>query len=362
MPTQQRIALEQLLTHVAEYGASDLHMAVGNVPVLRLDGKLVAMTDEEMITPDAMQAMLEHLLTPEQQAQLEKERNAIFTYALGDKARFKINVFYQKGYPSASLRVIPPRTRTLSELGLPSLLERFTKLTKGLVIVSGPFGSGRSSTLAALVDTINQTRAEYILTVEKPIEHLFVNEKSIIEQREVGKDTPSFEAALDNSMQEDVNVIMLSELESPAVIAAALRAAQSGRLVLASMNTDSAVRTVEKIITSFPAEEQEQVRTQLSGLLEGIVSQRLLPRVGGGTIVVAEVLTVTQPVRSVIRDGAIYQIDTLLQTSREEGMMPLDRALADRVKAGEINLEDAVLHAKDAASLKRILRPGAPIA
>lgn len=352
----QHIAVERLLTRVAEYHASDLHLTVGTTPVLRLDGKLVSLTDEEVVTPERVEAILDDLLTDQQRQQLEKERDIVFIYTLGDKARFKVNVFYQKGYASASLRFIDGQIRSVAELGLPAMVERLAQLTKGLLIVSGPFGSGRSSTLAALVDAINRTRSEYILTIEQPIERLFVNNKSVIEQREVGRDTLSFLDALTNSIQEDVNVVMLSEIDSPEVLRGALNVAQAGRLVLFSMNAESTVRTVEKIITSFPQEEQESIRIMLSEVLQGIVCQRILPKVGGGTVPIVEVLTVTAPIRKVIRDGALFQITTILQTSREEGMMPLDRALADRVKSGEVAVEDAQMQANDQNAFKVMLK------
>ncbi len=357
MAPGQQLTLDRLLTRVAEYRASDLHLTVGMPPVLRVDGRLVTLTDEATVTPDLMGAFLEQLLADDQRAALERDHSIVFTYALGNKARFKANIFYQRGYPSASLRYIPSQTRTIRELGLPPIIEQFARLPKGLVIISGTFGSGRSATLAALVDLVNRERAEHILTIERPIEYLFINAKSVVEQREVGHDTGSFENALDNSFQEDVNVVMLSELESPSVTSVALKVAESGRLVLSTMNTDSAVRTIEKIITSFAHSEQEQARIQLSEVLQGVVAQRLLPRNGGGSVVAAEVLTVTPAIRSVIRDGVIYQINTILQTSREEGMIPLDRALAEKVRSGEILIDEALAHANDRNSLKLMLRP-----
>lgn len=357
MAPGQQLTLERLLTRVAEYRASDLHLTVAMPPVLRVDGRLVTLADEATVTPDLMNTFLEQLLTDDQRAALERDHSIVFTYALGNKARFKANIFYQRGYPSASLRYIASQIRTVRELGLPPIIEQFARMPKGLVIISGTFGSGRSATLAALVDLINRERAEHILTIERPIEHLFINAKSVVEQREVGHDTGSFENALENSFQEDVNVVMLSELEGPSVTGVALKVAESGRLVLSTMNTDSAVRTVEKIITSFPRGEQDQARIQLAEVLQGVVAQRLLPRNGGGSVVAAEVLTVTPAIRSVIRDGVIYQINTILQTSREEGMVPLDRALAEKVRSGEILIDEALAHANDRNGLKLLLRP-----
>lgn len=349
--------IERILTRVAEYKASDLHLTVGTPPVLRVDGKLVTLTDEDVITPEFMEGALEQLMNEEQRAALATDRGVLFTFDFGNKARFKVNVFYQRGYPSASLRYIPADIKSIPELGLPPVIENFARFKKGLVIVSGSFGSGRTATLAALLNTINRERAEHIVTIENPIEYLFVNTKSVIEQREVGHDAPSFARALENIYQEDVNVVLISELETPAVIEQALKVAESGRLVLTSMSTETSVQTVEKIISSFPIGQQEQVRLLLSETLQGIVAQRMLPRIGGGSIVIAEVLAVTQAIRSVIRDGAIYQIQTILQTSREEGMVAFDRALADRVKTGEVLEDEAIKYANDRATFKLMLRP-----
>ena len=357
MALGQQINVERILTRVAEYKASDLHLTVGTPPVLRVDGKLITLTDEEVITPEFMDSVLEQVMNEEQRAVLEKERGVLFTFDFSNKARFKINIFYQRGYPSASLRYIPAEIKSIPELGLPPVVETFARFKKGLVIVSGSFGSGRTATLAALVNTINKERAEHVVTIENPIEYLFFNNKSIIEQREVGHDAPSFTRALLNIYQEDVNVVVISELETPEVIEQALKVAESGRLVLTSMSTENAVQTVEKILSSFAIEQQEQIRIQLSETLQGIVAQRLLPRIGGGTVAVAEVLTVTPAIRSVIRDGAIYQIQTILQTSREEGMIALDRALADRVKTGEGLEDEALKHASDRNTVKLMLRP-----
>jgi twitching motility protein PilT len=357
MALGQQINVERILTRVAEYKASDLHLTVGSPPVLRVDGKLVTLSDEDVITPEFMDSIIEQITNEEQRAVLERERGVLFTFDFGNKARFKVNVFYQRGFPSASLRYIPAETKSTQELGLPPVVETFAKCKKGLVIISGSFGSGRTATLAALVNSINRDRAEHIVTIENPVEYQFVNNKSIIEQREVGHDVPSFDLALKNLYQEDVNVVMISDLETPVVIEQALKVAESGRLVLTSMNTETSLQTVEKIVSSFPPDEQEQIRVLLSETLQGIVAQRLLPRIGGGTVVIAEVLTVTPAIRSVIRDGAIYQIQTILQTSREEGMVAFDRALADRVKTGEVLEDEAMKYAIDQNTFKLMLRP-----
>lgn len=357
MALGQQMTIERLLSRVPEYAASDLHLTVGMNPVLRLDGKLVPMQDEAVVTPDLMKDTIEQLFTEEQRTALEKEKSLMTTYDLGNKARFKVNVFFQKGYPSISLHYITPTIQTIQELGLPPIVERFARFNDGLILVSGPFGSGRSSTLASLLETINREREAHILTIEKPIERLFVNQKSIIEQREVGRDTPTFEQGLSDSLQEDVDVIVISELDSPEVMEMAVKVAGSGRLVLTTLSTSSAVGAIEKILTSFPPEKQEQIRSGLSETLQGVVAQLLLPRVNGGRIIVSEVLSVTPAIRSVIRDGSFFQIQTILQTSREEGMIPLDRALAEQVKAGTLSVDDALLHAVDPKALKMMVQP-----
>ena len=348
--------MERLLSKVPEYGASDVHLTIGMAPIVRQDGKLSSLADEPVVTPDIMEAVLEQLFTPVQRAALERDKSIMTTYDLAKKARFKVNAFFQKGYPSVSLHYILPTVQTIGDLGLPPTIERFAHFRNGLVLICGPFGSGRSSTLAALVELINRERAAHILTIERPIEHLFVNAKSVIEQREVGKDVPSFEQGLADSLQEDVDVIMLSELESAQAIATAIKAAASGRLILSTLSTSSTVGAIEKILASFPPGEQEQVRTELSGTLQGVIAQILLPRTGGGRIAVAEVLTVNAPIRSIIRDGDVIQIQTILQTSREEGMIPLDRALADQVKAGTVSMDDAMQHASDSRALQTMLQ------
>lgn len=356
MAPGQAIIIERLLSKVPEYGASDVHLTVGMTPILRRDGKLSSLADEPVVTPDLMDAVLEQLFTPDQRAALGRDKSLMTTYDLAGKARYKVNAFYQKGYPSVSLHYILPAVQTIGDLGLPPMVERFAQFSNGLVLICGPFGSGRSSTLAALVDLINRERAAHILTIERPIEHLFVNAKSVIEQREVGTDVPSFEQGLADSLQEDVDVIMLSELESSQAIATAIKAAASGRLILSTLSTNSTVGAIEKILASFPPGEQEQVRTELSGTLQGVIAQVLLPRTGGGRIAVAEVLTVNAPIRSIIRDGDVIQIQTILQTSREEGMIPLDRALADQVRAGTVSMDDALQRASDATTLQAMLQ------
>ncbi len=356
MQSGTSIILQRILTAAAEYRASDLHFTVGNPPILRVDGKLVVLEQEQVVTPDFMQTVAEMLLTPEQRATLDKEREIVVAYTFDNRIRFKVSVFFQRGYLAASLRLISSEIKSFKDLGLPPVVQRFAQLTKGLVMVTGPFGSGRTATVAAIVNEINRTRNAHIITIEKPIENLYVNDRSFIEQREVGRDTKSFRQALETASREDVDVIVVSEMEEPEVVEAVLTAAESSRLIISTMNTDSVMKTIETIVTNAPSEYEVKIRTQLAGTLQGVVSQRLLTRAGGGRILVAEVMIPSPAIRAVIRDGALYQLQNILQTSREEGTISLDRGLANLVKSGDIILDDALTVAVDPSNLKALVR------
>jgi twitching motility protein PilT len=356
VPSADTISIKKILAAASEYGASDIHLVPGNPPVFRIDGKLVPIETEAIVTPDFMSALVELMLTPEQQAQLEHDKELISATSLENKSRFKVSFFHEKGMLAASIRSIANQLKTIRELGLPPIVEQFASVTKGLVVVTGPFGAGRTATAGAILNEVNRRRAAHIVTIEQPIEYLYVNELSIIEQREVGRDTNSFEQALLTASREDVDVIMVSEMGEPKVIRAVMSVAESNRFILSTMNTDSVVKTVEKIVEAFPVEDEAQARRLLAENLQGIVSQRLLPRVGGGRIVVAEIMAPTDSVRAVIRDGQLFQLTTILQTSREEGMISLDRSLDELVRTGEIALNDAMAFAVDRRNLSLMLR------
>ncbi len=357
MPTtNETIIIDRILTTAAEYKASDCHLVAGNPPILRVDGKLVALQGEAIITPDFLDRLAETLLDDVQRKTLADQKEVVISTTWGNRARYKVSFIHQRGAVAASLRFIPATMKTIEELGLPKVVAELINVQTGLVLITGPFGSGRTATAAALLNAINQSRAAHIVTVEKPIEYLFVNNQSIIEQREVGRDTTSFKQALETASREDVDVIFVSEMESPDVIDAVLSAAESSRLVISTMSTDSITRTLEKIITSFPEDQTQRIRVQLASTIQAVVSQRLLPRVGGGRIAVAEVLMPTPPIRAVIRDGALYQLTNILQTSRDAGMISLDRALAELVKTGEILIDDALAHAVDRSNVKALTR------
>jgi len=354
--TSSRLNFNRILSTLAEYKASDLHLTIGNPPILRVDTKLVPLENESMVTPDFIETVVSTVLNEEQKKVLEKDKEIVLAYSLEDRARFRVNIFYQKGYPSVSLHYIGDKIKNLKELGLPPVVEQFVNIKRGLVLVTGPFGSGKTTTLVSMINTINNNRSDYILTIENPIEYLFVNNKSVIEQREVGRDTPSLADGLRTVTQEDVDVVMLSDLPDAEVIKEVLNIADSGRVVFASYNADSVVKAIEKMINCFPPNEQKQIKSFLSDNLEGAVCQRLLPRVGGGRIVVAEVLIPTEPVRNVIKEGVLYQINNIIQTSREEGMISLDKSLAELVKTGEILIEEALACAQDPQSLRTMTR------
>jgi len=274
--------LNDLLLAAAQQNASDLHLGVGRYPTLRIDGNLVPLEQELVLTPEATQDLIFGLLTPEQKEIFLKEKELDFAYSFEDKARFRVNVYYQRGYVAAALRLIPSQIKTVEELNLPPQLHDFAKLSQGFVLVVGPAGHGKSTTLAAMLDEINHNRNEHIITVEDPIEYIFTQDKCIVSQREVRIDTSDFHRALKSILRQDPDVMMIGEMRDPESIATALTAAETGHLVFSTLHTNSASQTIDRIIDSFPAEQQGQISSQLAATLVGIVSERLIPRVKGG--------------------------------------------------------------------------------
>lgn len=352
MGVTDNISLNRILTNAAGWHASDVHFVVGSQPTVRVDGKLVTLTDEQIVTADFLQTVVKNFLNEAQRNQLVAQKEIVAAYSVNSQLRFKIMVVYQRGSLSVAIHFIPTVIRSLAELGLPAAVNRFVNLSKGLVFVTGPYGSGRTTTMNALVNEINSQRAANVVTIESPIEYLFVNNKSTIEQREVGRDALSCEQAIVAACREDVDVIVVAEVSDASVIAAMLEAAEAGRLVISTMSTDSILSTIEKVINSFPTGDVLKIRTQLASVLAGIISQRLLPRIGGGQVAVSEVMIPTPPVRAVIRDGALAQMTNVLQTNREPGLMSFDRALTQLVQQGVISFEDALLHAQDPSAMK----------
>lgn len=341
---------------VAQQGASDLHLSVGRPPVVRIDGKLFPVTGEGKISEQAMISIAETILNEEQRKKLDKERQVDFSVDLGTKARFRANVYYQKGFISAAFRMIPTKIRTLEELNIPPLLYDLTKQSQGFVLVTGPCGHGKSTTLAALIDNINHSRQDHIITIEDPIEYLFEPDMCIIDQREVFQDAASFHTALRAVFREDADVVMVGEMRDVETISTAITAAETGHLIFATLHTNDAAQTIDRIVDVFPAHQQNQIRLQLAQTLLGIVSQRLVNRVDGGRVPAIEILYNNNAVANLIREGKTHQIDLVIQTSRERGMIPLNHSLADLVKRGIISLEEAETYSTNKDELKILMR------
>ena len=348
--------LEDLLMTVIKQNASDLHFSVARRPTLRIDGELVPLSQKPILTPDATKKLVDSLLTKEQAEKLEREREVDFSYSFKDKGRFRINVFYQRNFLGAALRLIPAEIRTVEQLRLPPIIHQFTRYNQGFFLVVGPSGHGKSTTLAALVDEINHKRNDHIITIEDPIEYLFLQDRCIVDQREVGSDTLSFHRALRAVLRQDPDVIMVGELRDPETMSTAITAAETGHLVFASLHTNNASQTIDRIIDSFPSGQQNQIRTQLSATLLGVFSQRLIPRIEGGRIPVGELLIANAAVRNLIRENKSHQIDLVIETSAEEGMISLNRALVEMVKQREISLEQAELYSLNPAEMRMILQ------
>ena len=331
----------EMLGLVVQMDASDLHLLSDVTPMLRIHGQLVPVPDASPVPADQMEGYLAELLSPEQRELLHVNKETDFSYQLGEFGRFRINLYFEKGKLAGAFRLIPTRIKTIEELGLPSIVRDFTTLKQGLVLVTGPTGHGKSSTIAAILDEINRTRAEHILTIEDPIEFIYGSGQSIVSQRELHADTHAWEIALRSALREDPNVVLVGEMRDFETIAAALTVAETGHLVFATLHTNSASQTIDRVIDVFPAAQQAQVRSQLSLVLQAVFSQRLVPSTSGGRAVVAEVLIATPAVRNLVREGKTFQLDNVIQTSAEFGMMTLEASLSARVAEGLITPETA---------------------
>lgn len=347
--------LESLMNLAAKENASDLHFAVGRRPTLRIDGRLTFLTKEEVFTKEIVEGMVYSLVPEGRHEQFLKDRELDFSYALSDKARFRVNVYFQRGNMAAALRLIPFKIKTVEELNLPPVLHDFARPSQGFFLVVGPAGHGKSTTVAALVDEINHKKTNHIITVEDPIEYVFSQDRCIIDQREVASDTPTFHRALRSVLRQDPDVIMIGEMRDPETIQTAITAAETGHLVFSTLHTNSASQTLDRIIDSFPAAQQNQIKSQLAATLVGIVSQRLIPRLSGGRIPSCEVMITNSAIRNLIRENKIYQIDLVIETSIQEKMISLNRSLANLVRQGEISLESAQMYALNPAELASLL-------
>ncbi|MFA6295647.1 MAG: PilT/PilU family type 4a pilus ATPase [Candidatus Paceibacterota bacterium] len=346
--------IEDIVSLILKEGASDLHLSVGRTPFIRASGNLVPLIKKPLITEKDMEGYLNVFLTPVNKEILETSKNVDFSYSLVN-ARFRGNVYYRQGIKSVALRLIPKVIRTLSELNLPPILETFTRKNQGFFLVVGPIGQGKTTTLATLIEMINQTRTEHIMTIEDPIEYLFESKNSIIDQREVRVDTPSFSEALTAMFREDIDVCMVGEMRETNTIATAVTAAETGHLIFSTLHTNNASQTIDRIIDSFPSSQQDQIRIQLSGSLTGVFSQRLVPRISGGLIPAYELLINNNAVSNLIRERRSHEINTVIETSSQEGMIDMNRSLAELVRAGEISVESAYLNSFNPKNLERMI-------
>lgn len=342
--TDYKQKLEELLDEIAEQSASDLHISAGRPPTLRIDGRLVPLMKYGVLSAEDTKELGFSLLSDAQKDYLLKAREVDLSYAYRDKARFRANVYFQSGNVSAALRLIPAQIRTIEELELPPVLHRFTAPAQGFFMVVGPSGHGKSTTLAALVDEINHTRTEHVITIEDPIEYIFTQDRCIIDQREVGKDTKDFASALRSAFRQDPDVIMVGEMRDPETISTAITAAETGHLVYATLHTNNAAQTIDRIIDSFPPEQQHQVRSQLALTIIGVVSIRLVPRVEGGIVPACEVMIANSAIRNLIREQKVHELNLVIETSAEQGMISLNRSLANLVKNGSISIETAEMY------------------
>jgi twitching motility protein PilT len=354
MQGQPRI--EVLLEEVVKKKASDLHLQVGLPPMLRVDGKLGPVSGAEVLTDEAVETLVFAILDEDQKQILLKDKEFDFSFAFGDLGRFRVNAFHERGNLAAALRLISNDIMTIEQLGLPAIVNKFASYPRGLVLVTGPTGSGKSTTLAAMIHKINMERAEHIITIEDPIEYTHKSKRSVIVQREVHYDTYSFSAALRSALREDPDVVLIGEMRDLETIASAITIAETGHLVFATLHTNSAAQSIDRMIDVFPPHQQPQIRSQLSNILMAICSQRLIPALGGGRIAAAEILVATPAVRNIIREGKTHQLEAVIQTGGEFNMQSMDKTLAAMVHAGTISYDDARNYAVDLDELDRLMR------
>ena len=339
--------LNELLIEAKEKDASDLHLNVGIPPVLRINGKLTRLNLPEL-TPEITHEMIYSILSEKQKADFEKFGELDLSYELINISRFRVNVFKHRRGEGGAFRLIPEKIKTLSELGLPSILSDFTEKDRGLVLLTGPTGSGKSTTLASLIDIINKKRYDNIITIEDPIEFIHSHKNCLVSQREIGSHTTSFASALRNALREDPDVILVGEMRDLETISMALTAAETGHLVFSTLHTISASETIERIIDVFPPHQQNQVRMQLAGSLLGVVAQTLLPVLDGkGRVPALEIMVANPAVKNLVREGKAYQISSTIQISKKDGMQSLDQSLKDLLMEGKISQEDALKKAID---------------
>ena len=353
--------IQEILEEALKRGASDVHLMVGVYPTLRVNGNLIPLTKGNTSpTPEYIEKLVLGLTSPEQKELLLTNKEIDFSFALGELARFRVNAFYQKGYLSAALRLIPAKIPSLEELHLPKVIGNFSKLRQGLILLAGPTGHGKSTTIASIINEINETRSVHIVTVEDPIEYVYPSRKSLIAQREMHLDTHSWEISLRSVLREDPDVVLIGEMRDYETIEAVLTIAETGHLVFATLHTNSAAQSIDRIVSVFPENQQEQVRLQLSNVLEAVISQRLIPGLQVGRYPATEILLANSAVRNTIREGKTHMIDNIIQTSSNIGMNTLETSLARLVKEGNVSLDVALSYSLRSEELLREVkgRPG----
>lgn len=353
--------IQELLKITIKSKASDLHLLAGIPPAVRIDGSLEYVPGHPALTPEAIEAMVFSVLTQTQKELLTANKELDFSFgfgggAYGNLGRFRANLYYQRRYISGAFRLFPPSILTIENLHLPNILHSFSGLKQGFILVTGPTGHGKSTTLASIINEINLNRAVHILTIEDPIEYVYPNGKSIISQREMNQDTHSWDFALKSALREDPDVVLVGEMRDPETMAAAITIAETGHLVFSSLHTNSAAQSIDRIIDSFPANQQAQIRIQLAATLKGIVSQRLLPMIEGGRAPAVEVLLGTPAVASIVREGKTHLIDSVIQTSKDKGMISLDSSLSALVLSGSISLEVGKSYSLHPEDLLRLVK------
>lgn len=347
--------LNQLIESLVAQGASDLHLCVGSQPIIRVSGVLVPLLQEAVLTQQDIEGFMSELLSPERKKRFTDTQEVDFSYSHQDKVRFRGNGYWQRGTIGVALRLIPKVIRSIAELNLPPVLDNFAAREQGFFLVVGPVGQGKTTTLAALIEKINLERTEHIVTIEDPVEYLFENKKSLIDQREVRVDTVDFYTALQSVFRQDADVLMVGEMRTPETMATAVTAAETGHLVFSTLHTNNAAQTIDRIIDSFPANQQDQIRIQLAGSLAGVFSQRLIPRISGGLVPAYELMVTTPAIANLIREKRTHEIQTIIETGSEEGMIDMNRSLAELVRGGEISVESAYARSWNPRTLERLL-------
>lgn len=350
------LKIEILLEEVIKKRASDLHLQVSMPPMLRIDGKLMPIAGYPALDEEKVESLVFAILDEEQKQILLKDKEFDFSFAFGDLGRFRVNAFHERGNLACALRLIPNEIKSIAELGLPTTVSGFSNFPRGLVLVTGPTGSGKSTTLAALLDQINDQKAHHIITIEDPIEFTHKSKKSLVVQREVHYDTYSFSAALRSSLRQDPDVVLIGEMRDLETISAAITIAETGHLVFATLHTNSASQSIDRMVDVFPPHQQPQIRSQLANILQAICSQRLIPAIGGGRLAAAEILMATPAVRNIIREGKSHQLDAVIQTGGDVGMQSMDKTLVGMVQAGAITYDDAREYAVDLGEFERMMR------